>query len=367
MNPSAFTPSSAPALDSPGAYTAPPPPPHVLPFRFTGTSGEYFRIWIVNTVLSILTLGIYSAWAKVRRMQYFYRHTWLEGSSFEYLANPYQVLKGRLVIGAIFAGLFASQYYSLGLYLTLIGLLFVATPWLAVKALAFNAKSSAYRNVRFAFAGRANEAYGEYLPVFLLYLVTCGMAYPYAQWRLTRFAVRRHYFGDRAFDWVARASDYFVVYLLGMLMVLPVYAGFVAIGVVMAVNQKAAPAAPPDPVLFGVAGAVAYAYLLLPGAFVRARLSNLLYGGLRLDHHRFAANQRPLELFKLYATNALAIVLSLGLAIPWAQIRLARYRAEHLWLYPGGPLEASALELGGGNAAGDAASDFGEVDLDLGL
>ena len=40
------------------------------PFRFTGTGGEYFRIWIVNVMLSVVTFGIYSAWAKARRLQY---------------------------------------------------------------------------------------------------------------------------------------------------------------------------------------------------------------------------------------------------------------------------------------------------------
>lgn len=49
-------------------------------FSFTGTGSEYFRIWIVNLLLSIVTLGIYSAWAKVRRMKYFYRNTRLNDS-----------------------------------------------------------------------------------------------------------------------------------------------------------------------------------------------------------------------------------------------------------------------------------------------
>jgi uncharacterized membrane protein YjgN (DUF898 family) len=29
-------------------------------FRFTGRGGEYFRIWIVNLCLSLITLGIYA-------------------------------------------------------------------------------------------------------------------------------------------------------------------------------------------------------------------------------------------------------------------------------------------------------------------
>ena len=33
----------------------------VEPLRFTGSGSEYFRIWITNTFLTIVTLGIYSA------------------------------------------------------------------------------------------------------------------------------------------------------------------------------------------------------------------------------------------------------------------------------------------------------------------
>ena len=46
-----------------------------LPLEFRATGAEYFRIWIVNLLLTIITLGIYSAWAKVRRLRYFYGST----------------------------------------------------------------------------------------------------------------------------------------------------------------------------------------------------------------------------------------------------------------------------------------------------
>ena len=71
--------------------------------QFTGDGGEYFRIWIVNLCLSVLTLGIYSAWAKVRRKRYFYGCTLLEGAAFEYLGNPVAILKGRIIVVLGFA------------------------------------------------------------------------------------------------------------------------------------------------------------------------------------------------------------------------------------------------------------------------
>ena len=42
-------------------------PARTLRPEFTGSGGEYFRVWVVNLLFSLLTLGIYSAWAKVRK------------------------------------------------------------------------------------------------------------------------------------------------------------------------------------------------------------------------------------------------------------------------------------------------------------
>jgi len=67
------------------------------PVEFTASAGEYFRIWIVNLVLTILTVGIYSAWAKVRKKRYFYGHTRIDRDSFEYRGRPIAILKGRLI------------------------------------------------------------------------------------------------------------------------------------------------------------------------------------------------------------------------------------------------------------------------------
>ena len=41
-------------------------PPRTLAPSFTGDGKEYFRIWVVNLLLTLATFGIYSAWAKVR-------------------------------------------------------------------------------------------------------------------------------------------------------------------------------------------------------------------------------------------------------------------------------------------------------------
>ena len=70
--------------------------------HFTGRGGEYFGVWIVNLLLTIVTLGIYSPWAKVRRLQYFYRHTEVAGSSFDFHGSPIRILIGQEDSPAIF-------------------------------------------------------------------------------------------------------------------------------------------------------------------------------------------------------------------------------------------------------------------------
>src|SRR5207244_849139 len=42
---------------------------------FTGRGSEYFRIWVVNVLLTVITAGIYSAWTKVRKAKYFAQNT----------------------------------------------------------------------------------------------------------------------------------------------------------------------------------------------------------------------------------------------------------------------------------------------------
>ena len=346
------------------AQLPPQAPPHVrdLPFRFTGSANEYFRIWIVNTLLTIVTLGIYSAWAKVRSKQYFYRNTSVDGASFDYLADPLKVLKGRLIAAAALGLLLGSQHYSLTLYVVLLILLVLVTPWVLVSSLAFNARNSAYRNIRFAFTGRAGEAAGLYLGMLLLHVVTCGLAYPYVQWRFTSFVVTRHLFGDLRFLWSTKAGDYYRTYLLALLLAVP---GYMVFFVALWSAKEGGPAA--IQAAMYPAMVVFYLYLLIPGAFLQARLANLLYGGLLFGSHELSCEQRGLQLFKLYVVNLLAVVFSLGLLIPWAKVRLAQYRASCLTLHASGDLRFETLLNDDASAVGEGLTDLGDFDIGIGV
>ena len=79
--PASAAPAPPPTQPATAAATPADLPP--LPFSFSGNASDYFRIWIVNLLFVLLSLGIWSAWAKVRKCRYFYGHTWVAGSNFE--------------------------------------------------------------------------------------------------------------------------------------------------------------------------------------------------------------------------------------------------------------------------------------------
>ena len=58
---------------------------------FHGTGGEFFGIWIINIIFSLLTLGIYTAWAKVRVRRYFAVMTSFRGERFDYHASAWPI------------------------------------------------------------------------------------------------------------------------------------------------------------------------------------------------------------------------------------------------------------------------------------
>ena len=57
---------------------------------------DYFGVWIVNVLLTIVTFGLYTAWAKVRNETWFYSHTSIDDFAFSYHATGWQIFKAGL-------------------------------------------------------------------------------------------------------------------------------------------------------------------------------------------------------------------------------------------------------------------------------
>ena len=191
---------------------------HIL---FTGKGSEYFGIWVVNLLLTILTLGIYSAWAKVRRMQYFYRNTLLAGASFDYHGNPVAILKGRLIAVAMLVVYNVAGKADPLLGLAVGAVIVCVLPRLLLKSLQFRLHNSSYRGLRFRFTGTLNDAYVVFLLLPLASLFTLYLLAPFCHQRIKRFQHNNSAFGQTQFSINAPIRAFYSIYLkvLGIIIV----------------------------------------------------------------------------------------------------------------------------------------------------
>jgi uncharacterized membrane protein YjgN (DUF898 family) len=203
------------------------------PVEFKGKGGEFFGIWIVNVLLTIITFGIYSAWAKVRNKRYFYGNTSLSSSSFAYHASPLQILKGRLIAFAFFAAYAISSSVAPALIGIFVIATIILTPWVVVRARAFNAFQSSYRNVRFGFTGGLWEAFRLYILWPVAAFLSLGLALPYLAYHTDRFLVRNSRYGQTEMSFSGSPSAYYRIYGIALLIAWPAVLLFLAFAAAM--------------------------------------------------------------------------------------------------------------------------------------
>lgn len=149
-------------------------------FSFKGTAAEYFGIWIVNILLTIITLGFYAPWAKVRRLRYFYGNTWFIQRCFDFTGVPVKILAGRMIALLVYGAFTYAMNHSASMVLGGLLLIFFAVPWLVRSSIRFRARNSKFGNSRFFFAGSNKSAYWCFLKCVLVTAFTTGLFFPVA-------------------------------------------------------------------------------------------------------------------------------------------------------------------------------------------
>lgn len=343
-----------------------PAPERAYPFEFRGSASEYFGIWIVNVLLSIITLGIYSAWAKVRRLRYFYGNTYLDGHNFEYWARPGQILIGRLLVFGGFSIFNVLTSVSPYFYALLIPFL-VALPWLINKSVSFNARMTSYRNLRLSFTGSYWRGFWVYVCLPALTFLTLGLLAPFsARARWTYLAQNLRYGGAQ----FSAAPQLGPLYLnlfasFGFALAFAAPVGLV----IMFKVAKGASVASMSAVIFlqSVFSIIGFAVILLIGTFYKTGVRNICMNALRLGGmHRFESSMARFAFLGIAITNVLAVVFTLGLMRPWAAVRSWRYSAEKTAVVSAVSLDdfVGAVAVGGHVAA----AEFTDIQgLDLGF
>jgi uncharacterized membrane protein YjgN (DUF898 family) len=150
--------------------------------------------------------------------------------------------------------------------------------------------------------------------------------------------------------------------LIGTLIPVSILAGVISVGTAAAGAQRGG-----ITVGLVVSMLLFYSAMIAVVPFVTARLQNKVWIGTRVASVGFSSEVRAGRLIAITLTNLVMIVLSLGLLVPFAVIRLMKYKIESIEV-----LDADALsrfvavgEDGSVGAAGEGAVDV--LDLDFGL
>ena len=350
-----------------------------IPVTFSGNSREYFGIWIVNILLSLATLGIYSAWAKVRTKKYFHQHTSIAGRRFDYHATGVQILIGRLIVLAAIVAIsvLSTAVPPLGGLVWL--LLIFLTPWLLNRSMRVNAAMTSWSNVRFRFRGQYWRAFRVFVLYPFLVLFTFYLAFPFVARASNRYIVNHRSLGQFRFWFESGIGPFYKAFLLAILWgsgSIVVIASLTGLGFLL--NPPEAPTGlgsngelgPWSPAVLQFVPLLVMLVAFLPARFIySAFVRNAVYGATRLgDRARFQSTVNPLKMVWIALSNAALIVVSIGLLTPWARVRMATYLAANTYVIPQGSFDDLAGQVEQEQTAiGDAYTDFESVDLGVGI
>lgn len=343
-------------------------PPRVLPVEFRGTTREYFGVWLFNLLLTLLTFGVWSAWAKVRRKRFFLGSTFLDGDAFDYHARGGQILKGRILAVIYLLVLnFGTDFVHPYVYYGLSVALLLVLPWIINMSLRFNARMTSWRNVRFDFQGSYWQGLIGFVLLPLVGTLTLGLLYPFATRYASRYVARSHRFGTAPFAAAPRVGPIYAAWGLASLITLAALAAIAA--AMLAASGYSLQMLPTamlyDPRIIWFATLAILVAFYVGGLFYGARVRNVTVGSMTLDGaHRFGSVLSGLQLIWITITNLAATVASAGLLRPWAVVRQYRYQCACLAALAADDLGgfASAFRPAGG-AFGSEVAEFEGIDI----
>ncbi len=334
----------------PGAGASPPPATATVAttapaafrtrLRFTGRGSEYFRLWIVHTLLSLLTLGLYAPWAKVRKARWFAQHTLLLGDRFDFHGQPWRILRGRaLALLLLLAWSWAFEIH-LGLGLAVLALACVAGPPLFAAAQRFRMVNTSWRGLRFGYRVAPETAYAVCVPLLLLVSITslasaleastawiigatvaAALGWPWAHARLKAMQHSHTTLGEQRFHFKPAVGEFYAIYVVAAGLTLLVGLAVLLVATLISVTIKSAGQAPPsmaDTLLPAVLTTLStvIVFWLAAYPYFAARMQQLVWRQTQWRELQFTGHMRFKTLLRLVLVQTLFTVHSAGLYWP---------------------------------------------------
>lgn len=347
-------------------------------FKFEGSGAEYFKIWIVNILLTVITLGFYYPWAKVRNKRYFYANTTLENRNFEYHATGKQLFLGFLIsMTLLIMYVVIQKVFPLG-SMALLVISFISIPWIILRSMKFSMRMTSFSNVHFSFVGKLSSAYMHFFiyplllivgyivfviiaqflaPIlgtiltgvltFIFFSIFSLYSISFIKKKNTEYIIDGSRYGQGVFNSnievksliniMLKTMGVSIVVISSIMIILGVFVAM-TIGLEELISMQESLKQPAQ--IAGQLGkllpviSVAYFAMILAFMFVLAysltRQRSYIYENMNIDNTiTFKSTLEAKPLAWIMATNFIVIILTLGFAIPWAKVRLTRILLEN--------------------------------------
>ena len=365
----------------PGQTTSSPrkdrPINRFTPLGFTGTARELFGIQFVNILLTLLTVGIWIPWARVRKRRFFYNNTRILGDGLDYLATGFDLFKGWSVVVIILAGFYALPLLGVPFLQEGTSLALLAVyPWAINRSLRFNARNIVWRDVRFDFSGTyLGSAWYLFLLPFIGVL-SLGILMPLASKGMREYVARNYRFGAARFSGKGQLGHYYgagvrtlllTLLLIGLVTVLSGLAiySLLPIGLTMEDLLTNILANESTVTILYLVPVLLFVIFLSVGGFYRALTRNIMVNALRLQGGvRFRSKISGLALAWIIVSNLILSVITIGLLVPWAQVRQYRYLAQNTEIRPIADMQRFLdRQVQAGSSIGDAIGEAGGLEI----
>lgn len=367
-----------------------------LTVRFTGSGSEYFRIWIVNLLLIVVTASLYYPFAKARRLRYFHANTWVGDQALGFHGDPWKMLRGYLLMLVFGVAYGAGGYFSSAA--AVVAVLAFAALWPALwrASLAFRLANTSWRGLRMRFTGSTADAYKAQLPMLLpvaaFVALTASQPDPegsaLASWEIALLGlaalaflglspmgiawVKRYqhghyrYAGEESRLDVRTNAYYGLSFITLVISLVPLGAMLMMTVLVRWLGRTDHGSIAVLLLGLGVLGYyLSLFFVTLP--YYASRLQNLVWNATRSEHLRFESRLSCRALVWRTVKNFLLMVVTLGLYRPFAVVHTARLRLEAVQLHASDAIETWVTTTGPGmqDATGDAAGDLLGIDFGL--
>lgn len=357
--------------------------PRARALAYDGKVGELYSIFLLNILLTLLTLGIFRFWAITRYRRYFWSHASFQNERFAYTGTGGELFVGFLLaglallgIGVVAAVLSAGAYYlwpplALLPLVSLYGFIVALAAGAVFSAQRYRLSRTQWCGIRGAMTG-SMLAYGVRSALYgVLALATLLQMAPWVQIRLTERRINASSFGNAQFSFRGSARRVYLPFLLTCIGIAVLFAAVLAgaYGLMQAIAPGVFAAHSVAPGWINPAEAARIGQLVIGVAVIAGVLLSTLssivscwyvavferhvVGNTALGTMRLASSMTGGGLLGLVVGNLLIALFTLGLGYPVLLHRNMRYLSRTLWVEGG--LDADAL-----TQASSAGPRFGE-------